>query len=111
MGVGGDAHVLAQPAAELDPAPGLVAEHVLDQERHAAKRPVAERLFVQGFDPVRVGLDDGVDRGIDGAHGGCGRFRELPGRNLSAGDESGQAERVAARVFRELHDRRHSEVF
>jgi hypothetical protein len=71
MGVGGDAHVLAQSAAELDPASGLVAEHVLDQEGHAAKRPVAERLLVQGLDPVRVGFDDGVDRGIDGAHGGA----------------------------------------
>ena len=35
-------HAVAQTRAELDFAALLVAEHVLDQERHAAERAVAE---------------------------------------------------------------------
>ena len=58
-------HAAAEPAAELDLASGLVAEDVLHQERHAAKRAVAERALVERLDAVGIRLDDRVHGGID----------------------------------------------
>jgi hypothetical protein len=98
-----DLHALAEAATEFDGAALLVAQHVLDQERHAAERTVAQRRLVEPLDPVGIGLDHGVDGGVgglDGAHGGGG---DLARRNFAPGDQFGEAQRIKAGVFGEVH--------
>ena len=92
-------HAAAQPAAEFDDPAGLVSEEVLDQERHAAERTGAEAPLIEVLDPIRIGFDDRVDRGIDGVDGGGGHLCQLSRRNLLLGDELGETERIVRRVF------------
>ena len=55
-------HALAQARAELDFAALLVAEHVLDQERHAAEGAVAQLLLVEAVDAVGIELHHRLER-------------------------------------------------
>ena len=89
-------HAPAQAAAELDLAPGFVAEHVLHQERHAAKRAMAQAALVERLDAVGVGLDDGVDVRIGPLDRLRGQPRQLGRRDLAVGDASCQAQCVVA---------------
>ena len=66
-----------KPAAEFDRPAGLVSEKILDQERHAAKRTVAERSFVESVNTIGVGFDDGMDGGVDRLNRCRGGRRQL----------------------------------
>ena len=99
MRVGLRDHAAAQPAAELDSAAGLVAEHVFHQEGNAAERAGTERVLVETLDAIGVGLDHGVDRGIDRLDRLGRDERELLRRHLSRRDQAGETKRVAARVL------------
>ena len=96
-------HPAAEPAAELDLATRLVAEHVLHQERHAAKRSAAELALVEGVDAVGIGLDDRVDRRIDRGDRRRRCRRELGRRDLPLRDEPREAQCVVTGILGELH--------
>ncbi len=98
-------HALAQARAEFDLASLLVAEDVLDQERHALERAVAKALLVQPIDAVGIELDHGPDGRIDLLLGGDGRQRQLLRAHLLLGDQLGEAEGVVGGVFGEVHGR------
>src|SRR5262249_55248653 len=88
-----------------DPAAGLVAEHVFHQEGNAAERTAAECVFVEALDAIGIGLDDGVDRGIDRLYRLRRDQRELLRRHLSRRDQTGETKRVGARVLRKRQRR------
>jgi len=101
-------HVAAEAAAVLDPAPGLVPADILDQERHAAERPAAERVFVDIVDAVGdrldVLVDGGIRRGVDVAVAlALGARAVMVGRlplwGLAAGGEEGA--RTALELLRD----------
>jgi hypothetical protein len=93
----------AQPAAEFDAAPGLVAEDVLQQKGHAAERAVAQRGLVQRLDAVGIGLDDGAQGRVDRLDGSGRGARQFGRRDLAAVDQVGQAEGVEGGIFVQLH--------
>src|SRR5579862_2783222 len=96
-------HALAEAASELDLAPGLVAEHVLDEEWHAAEGARAEALLVEIVDAIRIGLDDRVHARVGFLDRARGSLRHLLRGNLALRDQPGDAERVVARVLLEVH--------
>src|SRR5881397_2049325 len=96
-------HAATQPAAELDCPARFVAEEVLDEKRNAAERTGAERLLIEAVNPIRVGLDDGVDGWIDRGDRRRRRLRELLRRYLFVRDQVGKAKGIVAGVFGKVH--------
>src|SRR5262249_14278244 len=96
-------HAGAQARAVLDDPALLVAEPVLDKERHAAERTVAEGALVEPLDAVGIKLDHGVERAVDLFARDGGGLRQLLRAHLFLGDELGQAEGVIGGIFGKLH--------
>src|SRR5262249_39184732 len=102
-GVDLDGHPLAQPRAELDAPPLLMAKRVLDEHRDAAERAVGKRRLVKSLDAIGLGFDDGVERRIGGGASMGPRGRDVLRRHFLAGDELGQARRVPRCVLGKVH--------
>src|SRR5262249_26393493 len=93
-GVCGCGHPLTQAAAELDFASGFVAKDVLHQKRYAAEWAIAERRFIKGLNPIRIGFNHSVDGRVDRINRpGCS-FRKLMWRYFTFCDQLGDAECV-----------------
>src|SRR5690606_6753755 len=99
VGVGLSHHAAAEPAAALDLAPGLVTEHILDQERHTTEGSGAELGLVEGVDAVGIELDDGIDRRIGDLDSPARRDRQLLRGYGLARYELGQSQSVVAGVL------------
>ena len=80
-----------------------MAADILDEKRHATKRPAAERQFVHQIDAVVIELDDGIDLRVDGRDRIGGNIRQLARSDLGALHKLGQAESVMAGIFVDSH--------
>ena len=96
-------HAGAQARAELDDAALLVAEHVLDQQRHATERAVAQGALVEMLDAVGVKLDHRVEHAVDLFPRGGRGLRQLLRAHLFLGDQLGEPEGVVGGIFGKLH--------
>ena len=81
-----------------------MTEHILHHERHATKRTVAERGFVEAVDPIGIRFDDGIDRRIYRIDRLCRRQGKLSGWHLFRGHEVGESKRVVCGVFGKFHE-------
>ena len=79
-----------------------MAADILDEKRHATKRPAAERDLHQ-IDAVVIELDDGIDLRVDGRDRIGGNIRQLARSDLGALHKLGQAESVMAGIFVDSH--------
>ena len=104
IGAGLDRHAFAQSRAELDLAALLVTEHILDEERHAAERAIAEAALVKAVNAVVIKLDHRLDGAVDLVAGGDRGLRQLLGAHLLLGDELGEAEGIVGGIFCKLHE-------
>jgi hypothetical protein len=62
-----------------------VAEHVLDEKRHAAEWAATKRLLVETTDAIRIELHHRLDGAVNLALGGDRSLGKLPGAHLLLG--------------------------
>src|SRR5215467_16267956 len=80
-----------------------MAEHILDEKRHATEGSLAQGFRIEAVDAVEVELNNRPDRGVDLLLGGDRRLRQLLGAHLLLGNQLGQAQGVVGSVFDEVH--------
>ena len=85
--------VIGTPASEAD--------EVLQEERHAAERPVRQAVGDRLAPVVVQPHDHRVDRAVARLDALDGRLEQLAGRDLAPPHEIGQTERVVLLVVRE----------